>query len=87
MNDETLAPGHPIKIVIVGPAQAEILDVAGPFEVFVTAANFYRAVHPGEQRLYDVALTSDYRRARMMSLSTSGVAAMRRRCGKRSPSR
>jgi transcriptional regulator GlxA family with amidase domain len=58
MNDETLAPGHPIKIVIVGPAQAEILDVAGPFEVFVTAANFYRAVHPEEQRLYDVELVS-----------------------------
>jgi transcriptional regulator GlxA family with amidase domain len=40
--------------------QVEVLDFAGPFEVFTTAARVYRRQHPNSQNLFDVFLIAEY---------------------------
>ena len=61
---------HPMRVAILAPEEPEILDIAGPFEVFVTASWFYRAAHAGSPDLYSVELIS----------GTNGTA-MRTSCG------
>jgi transcriptional regulator GlxA family with amidase domain len=47
-----------MRIAILAPEEPEILDIAGPFEVFVTASWYYRAAHAGSPDLYSVELIS-----------------------------
>src|SRR5438105_3265753 len=47
-----------MRIAILAPEEPEILDITGPFEVFVTASQYYRAAHPSGPELYSVELIS-----------------------------
>ena len=47
-----------MRIAILAPEEPEILDITGPFEVFVTASRYFRAAHPGRPELYRVELIS-----------------------------
>ena len=56
---------HPMRIAILAPDEPEILDITGPFEVFVTASGFYRSAHSDEPDLYNVELISATDKTRM----------------------
>jgi transcriptional regulator GlxA family with amidase domain len=55
-------------IVLLGAPSTQILDVAGPFQIFVRAAELYVKAHPGQPSPYAVLLASTTRRA---SVSTN----------------
>ena len=50
--------GHPKTIVFLAAPNSQILDVAGPFQVFVRAAELFVQEHPGRERPYRVVLAS-----------------------------
>jgi transcriptional regulator GlxA family with amidase domain len=50
--------GHPKTIVFLAAPETQILDVAGPFQVFVRAAELFVQEHPGRERPYNVLLAS-----------------------------
>lgn len=52
------APGHIKTIVFLAAPDTQILDVAGPFQVFVRAAELFVQEHPGRERPYNVLLAS-----------------------------
>ncbi|HET9407458.1 MAG TPA: DJ-1/PfpI family protein [Candidatus Sulfotelmatobacter sp.] len=49
-------------IVFLAAPNTQILDVAGPFQVFVRAAEIYMREHPGPEAPYNVVLASTARR-------------------------
>lgn len=49
-------------IVFLGAPDTQILDVAGPFQIFVRAAELYVKEHPGQASPYTVVLASTTRR-------------------------
>jgi transcriptional regulator GlxA family with amidase domain len=50
--------GGPKRIVFLAAPCTQILDVAGPFQVFVRAAELFVRQHPQKQRPYEVILAS-----------------------------
>jgi transcriptional regulator GlxA family with amidase domain len=49
-------------IVFLGAPNTQILDVAGPFQIFVRASELYVKSHPGQVSPYNVLLASTTRR-------------------------
>ncbi len=60
--------GRGKTIVFLAAPNTQILDVAGPFQIFVRAAELYAKAHPGQPAPYTVVLASTTRRA---SVSTN----------------
>ena len=54
-------------IVFLGAPQTQILDVAGPYQIFVRAAELYVRDHPGQRSPYNVVLASTTRRAAVIT--------------------
>jgi transcriptional regulator GlxA family with amidase domain len=55
---------HPKTIVFLAAPNTQILDVAGPFQVFVRAADLFIHDYPSRKRPYNVVLASaTHRRA------------------------
>jgi YHS domain-containing protein len=54
--------GFPKTIVFLAAPNTQILDVAGPFQVFVRAAELFGQEHPGRERPYNVVLASTSQR-------------------------
>jgi transcriptional regulator GlxA family with amidase domain len=50
--------GFPKTIVFLAAPNTQILDVAGPFQVFVRAAELFVQEHPGHERPYNAVLAS-----------------------------
>ncbi len=50
--------GFPKTIAFLAAPNTQILDVAGPFQVFVRAAELFVQEHPGRKRPYNVLLAS-----------------------------
>jgi len=48
----------PRKIVFLAAPNTQILDVAGPFQIFVRAAELFTHKYPGQKAPYDVQLVS-----------------------------
>jgi transcriptional regulator GlxA family with amidase domain len=65
---KTIAASGPRTIVFLAAPNTQILDVAGPFQVFVRAAELFAREHPGRPRPYDVILAST---ARCKTVSTN----------------
>jgi transcriptional regulator GlxA family with amidase domain len=59
---KTAPSGGPKTIVFLAAPNTQILDVAGPFQVFVRAAELFVREHPGHDRPYNVLLASTSRR-------------------------
>jgi transcriptional regulator GlxA family with amidase domain len=53
---------HPKIIVFLAAPSTQILDVAGPFQVFVRAAEIFAREHPQQRPPYEVRLASSTRR-------------------------
>src|SRR6516165_9825729 len=60
--------GGPKTIVFLAAPQTQILDVAGPFQVFVRANELFIQDHPGSEAPYRVVLAST---GREKTVSTS----------------
>ncbi len=58
MRNSRNGTGPPKTIVFLAAPNTQILDVAGPFQVFVRAADLYIQEHPGRERPYKVVLAS-----------------------------
>lgn len=54
----THGPRNPKTIVFLAAPNTQILDVAGPFQVFVRAAEPFVRDHPKQKRPYTVLLAS-----------------------------
>src|SRR4029077_1768900 len=65
---KTITASGPRTIVFLAAPNTQILDVAGPFQVFVRAAELFAREHPGRPRPYDVILAST---ARCKTVSTN----------------
>jgi transcriptional regulator GlxA family with amidase domain len=52
------AANHPKTIVFLAAPNTQILDVAGPFQVFVRAAELFVHDYPSQKRPYNVVLAS-----------------------------
>jgi transcriptional regulator GlxA family with amidase domain len=68
-------------IVFLGAPGTQILDVAGPFQIFVRAAELYLKSHPARKSPYRVVLASTTRRntvATNCGLSLAGAETFRR---------
>jgi transcriptional regulator GlxA family with amidase domain len=61
-------------IVFLGAPNTQILDVAGPFQIFVRAAELYIRDHPGRSSPYTVVLASTTRRASVSTNCGLGLA-------------
>ena len=57
-KSKTIAASGPRTIVFLAAPNTQVLDVAGPFQVFVRAAELFVHEHPGHQPPYDVILAS-----------------------------
>src|SRR5215472_9731430 len=64
MTPATRSPStsRPKTIVFLGAPDTQILDVAGPYQIFVRAAELYVRAYPGRERPYTVVLASTTRR-------------------------
>lgn len=69
-NSEAITRGTkaPRTIVFLAAPKTQILDVAGPFQVFVRAAELFALTAPGQKRPYQVILAST---TREKSISTN----------------
>jgi transcriptional regulator GlxA family with amidase domain len=56
------SPRFPKTVVFLAAPETQILDVAGPFQVFVRAAEIYLRDNPAQKRPYSVVLVSSTRR-------------------------
>jgi transcriptional regulator GlxA family with amidase domain len=63
-NSKALAPTgqFPKTIVFLAAPSSQILDVAGPFQIFVRAAELFLRDHPSQKSPYNVVLASTTRR-------------------------
>jgi transcriptional regulator GlxA family with amidase domain len=59
--------GFPKTIVFLAAPNTQILDVAGPFQVFVRAAELFVQEHPGREGPYNVALASTSARKNVLT--------------------
>lgn len=55
------------RVVVLAAAGAEMLDVIGPFQVFVSANRLYRAAHPQASDIYRVEIVSCSRSTTLLS--------------------
>ena len=60
-NHGALQAGQSRMVVFLAAPDTQILDVTGPFQVFVRAAELFVKEHPGKARPYDVRLASTTR--------------------------
>jgi transcriptional regulator GlxA family with amidase domain len=51
-----------IRVGIYLYDEVEVLDFAGPFEVFSTAARLHRRDHPGDEPLFEVSTIGEFQR-------------------------
>ena len=58
MLPRQLAIAAPRRVVLLAAPQSQILDVAGPLQVFVRATELFERAHPGALRPYEVLLAS-----------------------------
>jgi transcriptional regulator GlxA family with amidase domain len=75
------AADRPKTIVILGAPDTQILDVAGPYQIFVRAAELYLKSHPARKSPYRVVLASTTRRntvATNCGLTLAGAETFRR---------
>lgn len=49
---------HPLTIAFLAAPNTQILDVAGPYQIFVRAAEIYQATHPAQSSPYKVLVIS-----------------------------
>jgi transcriptional regulator GlxA family with amidase domain len=78
------AMDHSRTIVFVAAPSTQILDVAGPFQVFVRAAEIYVREHPGQKAPYNVLLASTTRGRSIQTncgLVLTGAETFRTLCG------
>jgi transcriptional regulator GlxA family with amidase domain len=64
-SSKVTAAAEPRTIVFLAAPDTQILDVAGPFQVFVRAAELFVRQHPGHEPPYDVILASTSHRKRV----------------------
>src|ERR1700686_3714950 len=67
-SQQLLPPTPPRTIVFLAAPDTQILDVAGPFQVFVRAAELFVREHPAKKPPYKVLLASS---TRYKSVTTS----------------
>lgn len=58
---------HPKAIVFLAAPDTQILDVAGPFQIFVRAAELFLQDHPDHTSPYNVVLASTTRRKKVLT--------------------
>lgn len=65
------------RVVVLAAAGAELLDVIGPFQVFVSANKLFRASHPQAADLYRVEIVSCSRSCTLLSNCGLRISAHR----------